>query len=40
MEAKTTVLHSSHTSVLSHPGRVAAVTERAVTAVGQQAAAD
>ncbi len=38
MEAKTTVLHASHTSLLSHPDRVAAVTEETAAAVSQQAA--
>jgi pimeloyl-ACP methyl ester carboxylesterase len=30
MEARTTVLQSSHMSLLSHPGEVAAVIEEAV----------
>jgi pimeloyl-ACP methyl ester carboxylesterase len=34
MKAKTTVLRSSHMSLLSHPGEVVAVIEDAVAAVG------
>jgi pimeloyl-ACP methyl ester carboxylesterase len=35
MRANTTVLQSSHVSLLSHPGEVAAVIEQAVAAVAQ-----
>jgi pimeloyl-ACP methyl ester carboxylesterase len=39
MQAKTTVIHSSHMSLLSHPGDVASVIEDAVTRVQSSGAA-
>ena len=38
MQAKTTVIHSSHMSLLSHPGDVASVIEDAVIGVQSSAA--
>jgi hypothetical protein len=39
MQAKTTVIHSGHMSLLSHPGEVASVIEDAIAGVQSSNAA-